>query len=201
MTRPNALPAAFPADARIRAWFSFRSPYSYLGIHKALKSSLPLDLVATWPDGEVGSTSSPRKMAYLIEDCLRLFEEEGLPFAPPVDVADWARPHAAFHMAQKAGKGTDFVLAAYRARWSESKDLAATTVIGGLAEEVGIEPQSAINAMDDPALREELLAIRTQFEQDEIVGVPFFVYEGQRFWGQDRVDALVRHINKVHSDG
>ena len=199
MTTSMTLPPGFPASARIRTWFTFRSPYSYLGVYKALEAGLPLHLVATWPTGEVASTSSPRKMAYLIEDCLRLFGDAGLPFTPPVDVQDWKRPHAAFHVAQNAGKGAEFALAAYRARWSESKDLADPAVIGAVAEQVGIDPQAAIKAMDDADIHGELDAIRKQFEQDEIVGVPFFVYEGQRFWRQDRVDALLRHINKVHS--
>ena len=194
------LPQDFPADARIRTWFTFRSPYAYLGVHKAFKAGIPLHLVATWPTGEVGSTSTSRKRAYLIEDCLRLFEEEGLPFAPPVDVKDWKRPHAAFHVAQNAGKADAFVLAAYRARWSESKDLADPAVIGGIAEETGLDPQRAIDAMDDAEIHAALERSRREFEQDEIVGVPFFVYEGQRFWGQDRIDALLHHINKVHSN-
>ncbi len=198
MSTALTLPDTFPADATVRAWFTFRSPYSYLGIHKAVKAGIPLHLIATWPEGEVSSTSSPRKMAYLIEDCARLFAEEGLPFAPPVDVAEWVRPHAAFHVAEQAGKGQAFVLRAYQARWSEGRDLGDPAIIGNIAEEVGLDRQATMDAMDDPAVHQQLQSIRAQFAQDEIVGVPFFVYEGQRFWGQDRLDALIKHINRVH---
>lgn len=200
MPTPLTLPANFPKDATVRAWFTFRSPYSYLGIHKAVKAGIPLHLIATWPEGEVSSTSSPRKMAYLIEDCARLFAEEGLPFAPPVDVADWVRPHAAFYVAARGSKGQAFALRAYQARWSEGWDLGDPTVIGAVAEDVGVDPQAAIAAMDDPDIHAQLKSIRAQFSQDEIVGVPFFVYEGQRFWGQDRLDALITHIHRVHPD-
>ena len=93
------------------------------------------------------------------------------------------------------------MMLAYKARWSESRDLGDPKTIGEMAEEVGIDPQTAMSAMDDPATHQELLAIRSQFAQDELVGVPFFVYEGQRFWGQDRVDALLRHIAKIHGSG
>ena len=198
MSTTGNAPLSLPDGTTVRAWFSFRSPYSYLGMHKALKAGLPLHLVATWPEGEVASTSTPRRMNYLIEDCARLFDDEGIPFAPPVDVEKWIRPHGAFHVAVQQGKGEAFMMRAYQARWSESKDLGNPTTIAELAEEVGLDPQSAADAMDDPAVHEEMLAIRKKFAQDEPVGVPFFVYEGQRFWGQDRVDALLRHIAKFH---
>ena len=201
MTTPGNIALQMPEAATVRTWFTFRSPYSYLGMHKALKAGIPLHLVATWPDGEVASTSTPRRMNYLIEDCARLFDEEGIPFAPPIDVEKWIRPHGAFHVAANAGKGEEFMMLAYKARWSESRDLGDPKTIGEMAEEVGIDPQTAMSAMDDPATHQELLAIRSQFAQDELVGVPFFVYEGQRFWGQDRVDALLRHIAKIHGSG
>ena len=197
----STAPLSLPDGAAVRAWFSFRSPYSYLGMHKALKAGIPLQLVATWPEGEVASTSTPRRMTYLIEDCTRLFEEEGLPFAPPVDVEKWVRPHGAFYAAAQQGKGEAFLMRAYQARWSESKDLGDPATIAELAEEVGVDPQAAAAAMDDPAIHKELLAKQKEFAQDEPVGVPFFVYEGQRFWGQDRVEALCRHIAKIHGRG
>lgn len=198
MTTRATKPTEISAGAPIRTWFSFRSPYAYLGVHKALKMSLPLQLIATWPTGEVGSTSSPEKMSYLIEDCLRLFAEEGLSFAPPIDVKDWRRPHAAFQAAKNAGLGSAFVLRAYQARWSESKDLSSADVIGEIAESIGFDAKSAIDAMDNPVLHAQMMATREEYEKDEVIGVPFFVYEGQRFWGQDRLDALVQHVMKSH---
>ncbi|MCG8407649.1 MAG: DsbA family protein, partial [Phycisphaerales bacterium] len=95
-------------------------------------------------------------------------------------------------------RGTAFVLRAYQGRWSEGRDLGDPAVIGNIAEEVAVDPQAAITAMDDPAVHQQLQSIRAQYAQDEIVGVPFFVYEGQRFWGQDRLDALIKHIHRVH---
>lgn len=198
MNMPVRSPVDMPAEARIRTWFSLRSPYSYLGLHKALKAGLPLHLVATWPTGEVRATSTPERMNYLIEDCLRLFAEERIPFAPPVEVTSWIRPHAAFHVAAQAGKGEAFALRAYKARWSESRDLGAPETIRSIADEVGVDGEAAMSAMDDRAVHHALWAIRREFEADQVIGVPFFVYGGQRFWGQDRIDALINHVRQAH---
>ena len=43
---------------------------------------------------------------------------------------------------------------------------------------------------------ERVRAALAEFDRDELPGVPTWVLEGRRFWGKDRLDWLVREIER-----
>jgi 2-hydroxychromene-2-carboxylate isomerase len=51
---------------------------------------------------------------------------------------------------------------------------------------------------EDSPYRQELEKINAEAEEDGVFGFPFFVYAGQKFWGNDRIEWLVRAIRKDH---
>lgn len=183
----------------IRFYFSFRSPYAWLATER-LESELgdlavPIERRPIYPTPELfpnDPAGMPDKIAYMVQDILRLTRERGLTvrFPPPGD-PDWALSHAAFLGAQRQGAGQRFMLAVFRKRFGEGLDLGDDTVIAAAARQAGLDPDAILAAAHSAELRAEASAgWRRAVERDRIFGVPSFVYAGKLYWGQDRMHFL-----------
>src|SRR5262245_33042311 len=189
-----------PSDPQsVRFYFSFRSPYAWLAAER-LEAELgdlgvPIERLPIYPTPEVfpnDPAAMPDKIAYTVQDILRLTRERGLTvrFPPPGD-PDWALSHAAFLAAQQQGAGHRFMLEAFRKRFCEGLDLGDDGVIADAARAADLDPDPILAAAHSPVLRAEAAtAWRRAVERDRIFGVPSFVYAGKLYWGQDRMHFL-----------
>jgi 2-hydroxychromene-2-carboxylate isomerase len=189
---------------KLRVYFSFRSPYARLGVHKVAQlpflSEIELELLpfSGPPEGVpfFDPVSSPLKRAYYAEDAPRMTRVMDLPFQrpDPFDVP-LTRANRLFLAAQKEGKGLDMVLALFEARWGQGANISGMSVLADIAVSVGLPADLAKSAKTDKALGEELVAIESQVAADSVFGVPFAVWERdgktEKFWGQDRFDLLI----------
>lgn len=97
--------------------------------------------------------------------------------------------------AQKAGGGD---LAAYvagitRACWAEEKNIADDDVIKACLEAAGFDPGLADSGLLSGA--EAYEASLEDAVNAGVFGAPFFITDdGARFWGQDRIEMLDRHL-------
>lgn len=87
-----------------------------------------------------------------------------------------------------------FAYAVMRACWAEEKNIDDDATLAALARQVGIDPSS----FGSDKLRAEAKArfdANTQAAIDRgVFGAPWYVYDGEPFWGQDRLDHLERAI-------
>ena len=183
----------------IRFYFSFRSPYAWLAAER-LESELgdlgvPIERLPIYPTPELfpnDPARNPDRLAYTVQDILRLARERGLTvrFPPPGD-PDWALAHAAFLGAQRHGAEHPFMLAVFRKRFAEGRNLGEDSVIAEAARDAGLDPDAILAAAHSPELRAEAAAgWRRAIERNRIFGVPSFVYAGKLYWGQDRMHFL-----------
>jgi 2-hydroxychromene-2-carboxylate isomerase len=183
----------------IRFYFSFRSPYSWLAAER-LEAELgdlavPIERLPIYPTPELfphDPAAMPDKIAYMVQDILRLVRERGLTvrFPSPVD-PDWSISHAAFLGAERQGSGHRFMLEVFRKRFGEGLDLGEDDVIADAACRAGLDPGAILSAAHSEELRAEAAAgWRLGIERDRIFGVPSFVYAGKLYWGQDRMHFL-----------
>jgi 2-hydroxychromene-2-carboxylate isomerase len=188
----------------VRFYFSFRSPYSWFAFRRieAALSGLPvaLEYVPVFPPkdykGDHGANSAKR--GYIDADVERFARAYGLELHCPNPFdTEWIRPHAAYLFAQDQGCGRPFALAAYSARFAEGRDLGSDDVLREVAQSAGLNPTAAVSAADDPAVHERVRDGMAECRKDGMFGVPFFVYRGQRFWGNDRIEWLVRAIHEA----
>jgi 2-hydroxychromene-2-carboxylate isomerase len=197
---------------RPRFYFSFRSPYSWLGYRDLIDGYPAVADALEWrpfwePDElslrmltEAGGKfpyvdHSTAKARYILQDVRRLARKRGLTFAWPVDRDPcWEVPHLAYLAAARLGRGRDFIAQVYRCRWEQGRDITDPGVMGGIAARLGLPSGLITGAARDPELRkagrEALLAI----DADGVFGVPFFVHGYDKFWGVERlpwfIDAL-----------
>jgi 2-hydroxychromene-2-carboxylate isomerase len=196
----------------LRFYFSFRSPYSWLAYERAPDAfkGLPIELqyipVFPPPNYQNDPAAVPNKLKYMGRDLARFAEAYGLKLAWPPKARDceWQKPHAAYLYArdQSPELGYAFGRDVFRARFSEGQDLSDSSVYAAIAERIGLDPKATVAALDDVALQTRVVAGMIQgATEDSIFGVPLFVYRGEPFWGNDRIDWVVQAIQKAHSSG
>lgn len=183
-------------------FFSFRSTYAFLSFHR-LKRALPeLDVSLTPyavfppPEGpEPQVSADPRHFAYMLHDFARHCEAYGLAMKPPLAKdTDWMPSHAAFYFAQEKGKGLAYLEAGYACRFQRQLDLGRDEVLRDIATEVGLDPEALVRAAHSDTQREQVRAGMQRFFDQGMVGVPGFVVGEQRFWGNDRLEWVIRAI-------
>ncbi|MCX2950288.1 DsbA family protein [Lentzea sp. NEAU-D7] len=72
-------------------------------------------------------------------------------------------------------------------------------VFTGFAQELGLDQAAFDKALDDPALRDRVLAQRAEGSKAGVTGTPTFFINGTKFTGAPTYDALKAAIEKVRS--
>ena len=102
----------------------------------------------------------------------------------------------AFIAAQNAGGGDlgKLMHAITRAVWAEEKDIAEDTVVRACLEDAGFDPALADSGLLAGA--ETYAANLEEAVERGVFGSPFYITDdGQRFWGQDRIEDLDLHLS------
>lgn len=187
-------------DAAARFYFSFRSPYAWLAALRVTEEALPVEAipVAGMPSSAnfADPAANPAKRRYLVEDIGRLASARGIKVRWPKAVdTDWIKPHALFEWAKAQGQGEAALLALFAARFQRGEDLGEDGVLQAVAAGLGFQADAPARAVADPAVQARLAGYMDDLARDGVFGVPFFVWNGQHFWGQDRIDALKAALN------
>lgn len=194
-------------------FFSFRSPYSYLAIGRyramaaeydltiALRTVLPIAI----RDPSILFTGSPNVGRYIFIDAARSAQMLGIPYRWPRPdpvvqnlmtreiAAEQPHIHRLCRMgqaAERAGKGLAFADEVSRVIWSGTVDdwhegdhLAQAATRAGLdIAALEVEAESDAETLDAA-----IAANQTALEAAGHWGVPTLVFEGEPFFGQDRI--------------
>ncbi|MCA9606917.1 MAG: DsbA family protein [Myxococcales bacterium] len=186
------------AAATVEVFYSFRSPYAYLGLERAARlfTDRPVTLVPRpiAPMVRRGVTASRAKRVYIVRDVARLARAAGVPFGRACDpLPGFARAAALYAVAADEDRALPFLRAYGRGVWSEGLDVMRDGDLRRLAEEVGL-PWAACEASlrsGPPAFLDENAAA---LHDHGLWGVPTFVLDGRALWGQDRLWLLDQRI-------
>ncbi len=195
-------------------YFSFRSPYSYLAIgrYRAMAEEYNLDIAlrVVWPiavrNPDILFTGNPAAPMYILRDSMRCGEFLGIPIR-------WPRPDPVIQNFQtreiaadqplirrlcrtgqaacRRGKGMAYaaevstvIFSGEVDNWNEGDHLKDAAARAGL----DMAELDAEAAKDTDAIDAEIEANQKALEAAGHWGVPTLVFEGEPFFGQDRVD-------------
>jgi 2-hydroxychromene-2-carboxylate isomerase len=201
----------------VDVFWSFRSPYSYLATPQlvALREQYDLEVVvrpvlpiAVRIEGFFKRVN-PLWPPYLARDIYRLAQMQGTPVRWPrpdpivMDIASGEVPadqpyiHRITRMGQaaaEAGKGLAYISEVGSLIWSGSTDnWHEGDHLAKAAERAGLDPEALEATARDEADRLDaaIEANQKALETAGHWGVPTMVFEGEPFFGQDRLDVLV----------
>ncbi len=194
-------------------FFSFRSPYSYLAIGRyrelAESHDLEIALRPVYPlairQPDFFERNHPNWLRYTFLDMMRVAQFHGIPFGPPRPdpiVQDIATRTIAAEQpyirritrlgqaAARRGKGLAFAHEAARLIWGGAENWHEGDPLSGAAERAGLDlaELDAEAAAQAEELDAEIAANQRALEDGGHWGVPTLVFEGEPFFGQDRIE-------------
>jgi 2-hydroxychromene-2-carboxylate isomerase len=206
----------------IDVFWSFRSPYSWLATPALVKMQADWDLdirvrpvlpIAVRIDGFFKRVN-PLWPPYLARDVYRLGQMQGTPIRWPrpdpivMDIstgevqADQPYIHRITRMGQaasEAGKGLAYIAEAGRVIWGgEVEGWHEGDHLARAAERAGLDPEALERTARDEADRLDaaIAANQQALESAGHWGVPTMVFEGEPFFGQDRLDVLLWRLKQ-----
>ncbi|MBP8267244.1 MAG: DsbA family protein, partial [Zoogloea sp.] len=89
-----------------------------------------------------------------------------------------------------------FAHAVFRAYFVEGRNIAETGVLLEIADTLKIDREEVADAFTDSATKARIKAEIDLAEARGVFGSPFFIVEGEAFWGNDRLAQLERWLEK-----
>lgn len=187
----------------IRFYFDFASPYAYFSLDRIERVAAEHGRTVEWTPilmwvvlkahGIAPPMDVPVKRTYFLHDMMRSAQFYGLGYRPPVKLPLSSHLAArAFYVlaADDAERARDFAHAVFAAFFREHEDISQESVILRLAEAHGMSAEAARAAIGGPEGRALLEAGVTRAIADKVCGSPYFVVDGEGFFGADRLPQL-----------
>ncbi len=83
------------------------------------------------------------------------------------------------------------------ALWSEEQDVREAAVRTRVAESLGLDGARLLALQDSPEIMARWLQSHEEAIGAGVFGTPTYVLEGERFWGQDRLEFLDRRLGET----
>ena len=77
-----------------------------------------------------------------------------------------------------------------RAVWAEDRDIADHATLVAIANEQGLDGKGLLAATEDAAVQSEYQSNTEEAMKIGVFGAPTYVFDGELFWGQDRLQML-----------
>jgi len=104
--------------------------------------------------------------------------------------------------AQEAGGDAALLShALLRALWAEERDTASPEVRRAIADENGFDGAALLAAETSAAVQALYKQYSEEAEALGVFGAPTYVLNGERFWGQDRLDFVDRALDALRASG
>jgi 2-hydroxychromene-2-carboxylate isomerase len=190
----------------IKLYFAYTSPYSYLAMQPAydLEQShnvrvrfIPFGVNIRKVYGPLDREDADRrKVRYLYIDARRIAKEHGLVIYPPKKIFS---ARLAFYGGLYATKHRQF--RAYSDRvfdrfWKQELDVESRDAISAIVAEVSLDSTDFLQYADTGA-RADLDACFAEADSDKVFGVPTFIVDGEPFWGEDRIEWVIRKLDAM----
>ena len=193
-------------------YFAPQSPWAYLGhsrfVALAKQHGVQIDLkpcdlgrVFNVSGGIPLAKRAPQRQAYRLLELRRWSEFLQVPLNPqpkffpvPADAA------AKLIVAVKLAHGTDAALeltgAIMRAVWTDEKNIADAETLISLTNACGHDGKALLKSSETASVQTEYERFTDDAIAANVFGSPWYVFEGEGFWGQDRLDFVERAFLK-----
>ena len=109
-----------------------------------------------------------------------------------------ARPPLRVAMvAKEMGRFQEFHHSAYRARWSEARDLSQREELAKLVADAGLDVEAVLAHAESKDIDEQLDAQTREAIDRGVFGVPTMFVGDEMFWGNDRFELVRFYIQRA----
>jgi len=189
--------------APIEFWFDFSSPYGYIGAELIDAVAARHGRAVNWHPillgpvfkavGTAPLIQMPIKGEYSKIDFARTARYHKVPFRLPekfpVGTQVAARAYYLIADADPA-RARDFARRVYRAYFADGRDVADPAVVLAIATEAGVDAGALAEPLKGDAIKERVRVEVENAMKAGVFGSPYFVVDGEPFWGVDRLPML-----------
>ena len=192
----------------IEFYFDFSSPYGYFASERidALAARYGRDVawrpylmgVAMKVTGSAPLVDRPMISAYSRHDMERSARLLEVPFAfpEPFPIATVAACRAVYWMGGHAGADAakPIAQALYRAYFADGRNISDPGTVADVAAGHGADRDALLAGIGEPVVKERLKEVTNGAVERGVFGSPFFIVDGEPFWGHDRMAQVERWL-------
>ena len=190
-------------------YFDFSSPYGYLASEQIEALAARHGRAVMWhaivldaqfqPQGGVKIPLALLRTEYARRDCERSAAFLGITYRTPTPYPVHTE-HAARAFQWLSDRNPDearaFAHGVFRAYFVDGRNISEPAVLLEIAGALGLDREEVSNAFSDLATKARLKAEIDLAEARGVFGSPYFIVEGEGFWGNDRLPQLERWLEK-----
>jgi 2-hydroxychromene-2-carboxylate isomerase len=190
----------------IKLYFAYTSPYTYLAIqpahdlersHRVRVRFIPYGINIRSVYGPLDNADADRrKVRYLYVDARRIAKERGLIIYPPKKIFSSRLAFYGGLYAERRGQFRAYSDRVFERFWKQELDVESRDEIFAIVAEVGLDPVKFLDYADRDA-RADLDACFAEADRDKVFGVPTFIVDGEPFWGEDRIEWVIRKLDAM----
>jgi 2-hydroxychromene-2-carboxylate isomerase len=188
-------------------YFEFSSPYGYIASELAEALEKQIGRAFTWRPillgpifkitGQPPLVNVPLKGEYAKRDFARSARLHAVPYRHPdvFPIGTVAAARAFYWMAERdPAQARALAHALYRAYFANNRDIGNAAAVIEVASGIGIDGAALQAGIEDPAVKERLKREVDGAIAAGVFGSPFFVVDGEPFWGVDRMEMLEKWV-------
>ncbi|NJR80307.1 2-hydroxychromene-2-carboxylate isomerase [Sphingomonas sp. 36D10-4-7] len=199
----------------IEFWFDLSSPYAYFAALKIKGLAERHGRKVHWRPfllgvlfrvtGNAPLTGQPLKGDYCRRDWERLARMDGVPFVMRSDFPVATQAPARMILAVERIEGRDlaawFARSLFEAMFGAGLRIEDAAVAADVGRGIGLDAAMLRKAAEDPELKSALRDQCAEAERRGIFGSPWFIVDGEPFWGADRLPMVERWLTHTTSIG
>ena len=191
--------------ASVDVYYDFRSPYAYFTAHRIREGSFKPPVEWVWrpvsidvllnlqagrePWASYVDPLCQAKRAHLLADVRRSATFYGAPLRSPKPARQDSVPALCITSLLEPDRHEAFRNLVFDALWQQQRDIADPDVLAACLTEAGYASEILTQALS-PDARTALADQTRQAYASGVFGVPSFVFNGEMFFGNDRLDML-----------
>ena len=190
-------------------WFSIGSTYTYLSVNRLAEVSAKQNIKFNWHPFSVRKImmdmdnipftppSKKIKSNYMWRDIERRAKFYGffakVPAPYPLKEFDLANQIAVLGM--KEGWGVEYVTLTYKKWFQQGKEPAIDLNLSEVINELNLDKDEIITNSKSANIKNQYLQNTENAYKAGVFGSPTFIYKGEVFWGDDRLEDCIKWIN------
>tara|TARA_B100001057_G_scaffold229398_1_gene229742 strand:- start:4938 stop:5531 length:594 start_codon:yes stop_codon:yes gene_type:complete len=190
---------------KIDYYFSVMSPFTYLGSERFLAivekynievEEKPFDIIGKI-FANTGGIPVPKRhqsrQKYRLVEIERIGKKLDIPINPKPQFFPLSDPHlpAKFILASnKLGNKLNFSNICLKYLWSQEKDISDMNILQEICNGLSLNFEEMKKIASSPEIQIQYEKNSQQAIDSDVFGAPSYVFNGEVFWGQDRLDYL-----------
>ncbi len=191
------------SDNEVKMYSDFKSPYAYIAFDPGMALAERFKVNVRWIPFQLRikgkgqrSVYSEYKVRYSYMDARRAGKDRNLWIRGPLKIYDTTPAAIGGLFAAKQDKVLEYGREAFRKFFLREFEADEPEAVVKLIEELGMSKTDFANYLASEGVA-DYERCQEEAAEDHIFGVPFFVFRGEHFWGQDRLPMLEERLTEA----